>query len=250
MVIIGAAFTFVGLVAYGLTLATHALTFRFGRPFFRSYRVRFWLCKLVTELFLETGFAWICAPIMLVFVSRLISGPAGTLISFGFPFILGQFVLIWVNLWAPLESSVIVKRMAALGLSPAQYPGGLPIGISDPAKGSMKKFFLIEEDLGLLWFTPTHLTYRGDSAAWDIYRDDLQEIERKVDPGAVSAYFGAIHVILHARQPDQSIRKIRLHPQSNWTLTRTTKALDSLARQIQSWKSNPPANGLLVENHP
>src|SRR5688572_32674933 len=119
----------------------------------------------------------------------------------------------------PHPRSTLFPYTTLFRSSPAQFPGGIPIGISDPAKSTMKKFLLVEEDLGLLWFTPTHLTYRGDDAAWDVAREDLLHVERKADPGAVSAYFGAVHVILHVRQPDGTTRQIRLHPQSSWTLT-------------------------------
>src|SRR5688572_32692008 len=62
----------------------------------------------------------------------------------------------------PHPRSTLFPYTTLFRSSPAQFPGGIPIGISDPAKSTMKKFLLVEEDLGLLWFTPTHLIYRGE----------------------------------------------------------------------------------------
>jgi len=62
-----------------------------------------------------------------------------------------------------------------------QMAAGIPIGISNPNKSSLKKFTIIEEDLGMLWVTPDTLIYRGDTMGFDIGRSQMIEVERKVE---------------------------------------------------------------------
>jgi hypothetical protein len=236
-VVAGAAFGGAGVAVYGLTLATRCFTFRFDRPFFRGYRFKGWVLKVVIELFLSCGFSFLCSPTLVAVLYGTIPGRALTLVSLGIPFLVAQFLFAWLATMGPVERSLIVRRMVALGLGPDRSPGGVPVGVSDPAKSSLKKFPLVEEDLGMLWFSPTHLSFRGDTTMWDFAREDVLDVERKADAGATSSYFGAVHVVLRVRQADGGERRVRLHPEGAWTQTGTARALEALATRLNLWRS-------------
>jgi hypothetical protein len=167
----------------------------------------------------------------------LLPGQALTVVAMGLPFVTAQLVLAWLAIMGPVERLLIARRMEAMGFGPERYPGGVPMGVSDPTKNSMKKFPLVEEDMGMLWFSPTHLSFRGDVTSWDVARDDILDVERKADAGATSSYFGAVHVVLRVRTADGAERRVRLHPEGNWSSTGVARALDALAADLNLWRS-------------
>lgn len=242
LALVGVGFWVVAGVAYGLIYVTRAFTFRFDRPFFRAYRFKALPMKVVVELPLAVGFSFVCAPLLLTMLDGVVRGQLLALVAFGVPFVMAQFTFAWLATLAPVERLLIERRMAAMGLGPDRAPGGLPMGVSDPARNSMKKFPLVEEDLGMLWISPTHVSYRGDTTAWDFARADVLDVERKADAGSTSSYFGAVHVILRVRQADGSERRIRLHPEGRLTQTGTARALDALAADLNLWRSTGTAD--------
>ena len=226
-----------GAAFYGLCALTRCFTFRFDRPFFRVYRWKGWVLKIVCDLLFTFGFALVCAPMLFTLLYGLLPGQVVSVVGLGVPFVLAQFVTAWLTLMGPIERRLILRRMTALGMGSDRFPDGLPMGISDPARNSFKKFPLIEEDMGLLWLTPTHVSYRGDATMWDAARGDVLEIERKADAGSTSSYFGAVHVVLRIRQADGSERRIRLHPEGSWTHSGQARALELLATTLKRWQA-------------
>jgi hypothetical protein len=160
-------------------------------------------------------------------------------VSFFAPFIAAQIFFMWFGVWSPLETMVVRKRLTACGFTRDQLATGITIGISDPARNSLKKMTLVEEDLGMLWIGDDVLSYRGDGQSFDVPRGDLLAVERKADAGAASSYFGAVHVIIRFRQPDGTERRVRLHPEQVWTQTGRARALNYLAERLESWRQSP-----------
>lgn len=245
LLIFAAAAAVLGLAVYGIAYVTRCLTFRFSRPFFPAYRWKSWFFKLAYELLLQVAFAFACAPTMFALLYGRLPGQIVTLVGIGAPFVLAQFVMTWLITAGPIDRAVIARRMAALGFDPENLPGGIPIGVSNPDRSSLKKFPCIEEDLGTLWLTATHVSFRGDTTAWDVPRHDVLAIDRKADAGATSSYFGAVQVILRVRQPDGTDRRIRLHPEGDWTQSAHARALNTLAARLHAWRQidQPPAAG-------
>jgi len=146
-----------------------------------------------------------------------------------------QIVQLWVLIWSPQEKRIIIKRLAVLGIMPAQLQSAALVGLSNPASGLTKRFAAIEEDMGALWVQPDLLMYRGDGEQFDLTRDQLAQMERKADNRSTSVLGGIAHVILHVRLSDGSIRQIRLHTEGHWTMGRKRKAMDALADAIARW---------------
>jgi hypothetical protein len=237
-----AAAAVLGLAVYGVAFATRCLTFRLDRPFFPAYRWKAWVFKLAYELLLQVAFAFACAPTVFALLYGRLPGQVVALVGLGAPFVLAQFVMTWLTTTGPIDRAVIARRMAALGFGPDRLPGGLPMGVSNPDRSSFKKFPLIEEDLGMLWLTSTHLSFRGDATAWDFPRADVLAVERKADAGATSSYFGAVQVILRVRQSDGVERRVRLHPQGGFTQSAHAAALNTLADRLESWRRIDPSS--------
>ena len=101
-------------------------------------------------------------------------------------------------------------------------------GISDPAKSGMKKFSMVEDDLGMLWLEPRTIRYLGDSQAFEIDRSQVIAVERAADKGSIAAYAGAVHMIIHWRDKAGQDKLVRLHLENYWTL-------GALARMLSSW---------------
>ena len=239
--IIGFVFALLGVAVYGLVLLTNNFTMDFSRPFFSTFGGKLWFGNLLVGLLVQGGLAFMISPVLI----RLLWGvlPQNLLIPVSFfgPFIVLQFVMVWLAMWAPLETIVIRKRLTAMGVTGEQLASGIPIGISDPAHSSLKKLTLVEEDLGMLWLAPDRMIYRGDRQQFDITRRQLISIGRKADAGSTSSYFGASHVILTFMQDDGTQRSVRLHPEGDWTMTRKARALNRLAERIEAWHSGPVA---------
>jgi hypothetical protein len=175
---------------------------------------------VVTPILMMIGLSWTIS---------LIAPLLGT-------FVLVQFLTIWVNIWKPLEKSIVKRRMAACGVSDADIESGICIGISDPAKSSFKKMTMVEEDIGMLWLWDNELAYIGDTYGLNIGRKQLIEVQRAADAGSMSAYGGNVHVILRFRTIDGVERRTRLHTEGFWTMGGRAKASDSLAEKLVCWQ--------------
>jgi hypothetical protein len=239
LIVVGIVVAAIGMALYGLILLTNLFTFDFTRPYFSAHGGKLWVANLLVGLFLQAGFAFVMAPTVMAVLAPVLQGSALTLVAFFVPFFFAQLVLIWLSIWAPLETGIIAKRLQAKGIGPELLSRGHYIGISDPSKSSLKKMTLVEEDMGMLWLEPHALMYRGDAVDFDVSRDQLLAIERQADAGSTSSYFGAVHVILRIAAPDTSggERRVRLHPEGDWTLTAKARALNDLAERLTSWKS-------------
>jgi hypothetical protein len=240
--VLGVVTIFLGLAAYAIVYFTHGFTFNFDRPYYRGFARRMWFVNLIVGFLLQAGVAFMLFPVVARVLSPILPSAALFPVSYFGPFVLAQLVMIWFLLWSPVERAAIRRRMGGLGIVPEQMRDALPVGISDPAKNSLKKLAGIEEDVGMLWLSPDNLIYRGDQNWLSIPRDALLEIERKADAGATSSYFGAVHVILRYRDDGAGEEKrVRLHPQGNWTMTGHAHALNDLAERLESWRISPQA---------
>ncbi|MHC4441121.1 MAG: hypothetical protein ACYTF1_15850 [Planctomycetota bacterium] len=229
----------IGLAGYYLVLCTCCFTNDFSRPFFRSLKAKLYVANIVVSLFIVLGLALFVS----VFIRPiLLAAGISPLYSFMIPafgaFFILNFVLMWFQIWAPLEKKVIARRLGALGI-PLQYiQTGTYIGVSDPTKSSFKKMTLVEDDCGMLWVTPTTISYRGDTETFDIQRDQLIEVERRADAGDNDSLAGVVNVIMKIRQDDGQQRSIRLHCEGCWTQSAKARAMDRLTSEITQWQEN------------
>jgi hypothetical protein len=63
-------------------------------------------------------------------------------------------------------------------------------------------------------------------------------IERKADAGSATMLSGTAHVILEIKQPDGSLRQIRLHSEGVWTLGASRRRMDEFAQRIVTWQQS------------
>jgi hypothetical protein len=150
-----------------------------------------------------------------------------------------QIAQMWILIWGPLEKRFIVKRMAALGITPQQLAGAFLVGLSNPQRSSFKKFGTVEEDVGALWVGPEQLIYYGDGEQFGLTRSHIMQIERKADSGSTSMLGGIAHVVLHVTQSNGSLRQIRLHNEGPLTMGQKRVAMEQLAEAILQWHGNP-----------
>jgi hypothetical protein len=245
LVVLGLTLMTLGGALYGVVLATRCFTFRFDQPFMTTFPWKLWVLNLAVGLLLQSGFSIVCAP-------GLVQALAGALppvvllpVAFFGPFLLAQFVLIWLQLFAPLEKSLISRRLVALGCAPESHLGGIFIGTSDASRSSFKRFPIVEQDMGMLWISPQRLVYRGDRQWFDLTPQQVTAIERRADAGSSSSYFGAVHVILHVASTNGAPpQRLRLHPEGQWTMTSKTRALNDLAERLSAWKIAPAPAGI------
>ncbi|MGB7157512.1 MAG: hypothetical protein WBD40_05565 [Tepidisphaeraceae bacterium] len=239
LIALGIVSAALGAAIYGLILLTSVFTFDFTRPYFRTFGGKLWVANLVVGMLIAAGFAFVMAPTLLAILGPLMPGGIVAIVAVMLPFFIAQLFFVWLTIWAPLETGIIAKRLGAKGIGPDLLSRGHYIGISDPTKSSLKKMTLVEEDMGMLWLEPDALMYRGDAVDFDVVRDQLLAIERQADAGSTSSYFGAVHVILRIAAPGQpgGERRVRLHPEGDWTLTGKARALNDLADRLASWKA-------------
>jgi hypothetical protein len=226
-----------GVLGYVLVLATQCFTFDWRKPFWKAFRVKLYVANIIVPLLIifSVGFfvSMVVTPILMAIgLSRVIS----FIVPIAATLVIGQLVLVWVNIWVPLEKTVVKKRLAGRGISNENTERGMYVGISDPGKSSFKKMTVVEEDVGMLWMKGDELIYVGDSDTFRIQRGQLIEVERAADSGGMAAYGGAVHVILRFREAEGAERRIRLHTQGSWTLGGVAKTLDSLAQRLVSWQ--------------
>lgn len=158
------------------------------------------------------------------------------MISFLAVLIPGQLLLTQLNIWNPIIRSLITRRVLALDTSPDDMRKGIFAGVSDPSVSSMKKFGLIEDDIGMLWLTPEFIRYRGDGQSFEIRREQLLKIERVTDKGSIAAYAGAVHIILHWQDDKGAGHMTRLHLENYWTLGALARMFDDLNKRLLDWK--------------
>ena len=235
-----------GFALYGLVLLTTAFTFTYTRPVLPGLKVRLWFINVFVPLLAQSGAALMMAPFLLAILSRFLSPTVAGIAAFFGPFVLMQLVFAWFTPWAPVLRSAVTKRLSAMGILPDALRAGTFVGTSDPSRNSFKKLTLVEDDLGMLWFAPAMLSYRGDSSGWDIPRDDIVGIERRADAGSTSAYFGAVAVILVYRGPDGAERRVRLHGNGAWTMSGAARLQNALAERLKAWREMPPENAALL----
>ena len=226
-----------GMAAYMLTLGTHCFTFNFHKPFWNSVKKKLYVMQIVVTVFLGIGTA-----------SLVSMGVTPFLMAFGLPlsiasaiplmgtFMMVQFLTVWIDIWQPLGKSILKKRLATLGVDRELIDKGIAVGISDPAKSSFKKMSMVEEDVGIFWLYENELVYKGDGDSFNISREQFIELERVADAGSTSAYFGNVNVIIRYRADDGTEHRIRLHPETAWTMSGKAKHSDYLAENIIRWK--------------
>src|SRR5690349_7172144 len=184
MMFFGLVSCVLGAALYGLCLLTGGLTFGYDKPVLGALKVRFWFINFFVGFLFQTGLALIVGSGLVAAVGAYLPPGVGFAICFFGPFILAQFLFVWLTLWGPLERIVIRRRLAAEGISADHLHDGIFIGMSDPTRSSFKKFSLVEDDVGVLWFGPQRLVYRGDSMWWETERGYLEPIERRADAGS------------------------------------------------------------------
>jgi hypothetical protein len=151
-------------------------------------------------------------------------------------FILVQLLSIFIDIWQPLGKSTVKRRLTAHGVPDEELANGMCIGISDPAKSSLKKMTMVEEDVGLFWLNENELVYKGDAESFHVSREQFIDTQRAVDADSMSAYCGNVHVIIRFRTADGTERRVRLHSEGTWTMRGRAKESDSLAEKLICWK--------------
>jgi hypothetical protein len=238
---------FLGLMGYVLILATNFFKFDFQWPFMPGLINRIRVGNLTVQFAIMGGISLIVSPL----VARLLRSflpPAIALPASGLlPFVMLQVFFMWLDMWAPVQHSMIKQRMLAMGIAWEYIASGTLAGISDPA--SKRHFGLVEDDLGVLWFTPSALVYRGDTLWFDIRPDQLLAIERRASERDASSYFGAVHIILRYIDSDDAERSLMLHAEA-WTATGLAKALNRMAQNLEVWWQQARAQNLTVSAAP
>jgi len=236
MIVSGGFLLAVGVGAYLLTILTCGLTFDFTRPVWGGLKGRLFLANILVPIFFALGLGCLFS----AFISPVLTalgtddGIANLLPMMAIVAIV-QVVQLWVLVWAPLERRVIARRLAALGITPPQLAGGTLVGLSNPASGLAKRFATIEEDMGALWVSQDQLVFWGDGEQFGLTRDQIIQIERKVDARSTTMLCGLAHVILHVRQSDGSERLIRLHVEGLWTMGQKRRMMERLSDMLSTW---------------
>ncbi len=229
------------VAAYFIAFATQCFTFNYNKPIWKALRVRFYIANIIIPVFAGLTLG-LCSAAFLTPI--LTSTGLSFAVAFAIPclgmFMVSQFILSYVSIWTPIQKNAVKKRMAAFGISIENMQWGIHMGISDPAKSSLKKLTTIEEDIGMLWIKPDLIVYRGDADGFIIRRGLLAQIERLTDSGSIAALTGALNVVIRFRNQDGTERRVRLHPQDCWTLRQVATKSNDLADQITTWHDNPP----------
>lgn len=232
----GGFFLMLGLIGYFTVIFTGCFTFDYSRPVWVAVKTKQYVANIMVVVGLGLGAGFILSAFLSPVLTSLGLDPQlanmGPLMAV---LILFQVMQLWVLIWSPVERRTIVKRLAALGITPAHLQGATLVGLSNPASGLAKRFAAIEEDMGALWITPQQLMFRGDVEQFDLNREQVVEIERRGDNRSTTALAGIAHVILHVRLPDGGIRVIRLHVEGLWTMGQKKKVMNKLAEAIAQW---------------
>ncbi len=235
--ILGCFFLLLTASVYATTILTDCFTFNFSRPVWSKIRVRLFLVRIVVTTLgmFSVVFLGIC--FLNPFFQKMGLGPSAT---YSGPLVIAliviQSVMIWVSIWAPVERGVVFQRLAAQGISRRELDRGVLIGLSDPGKSSTKRFGAIEEDIGMLWFDPDCLNYRGDNRQFSVTREELIGVDRQTDAGNTTALSGTAHVILCICR-ERAGDRIRLHTEGVWTMGGKRKSMEALAARIAEWRA-------------
>lgn len=242
MAFFGIVFLGIGLAAYLATFYTNCLTFNFSGPVWRGLKVKIYFANILVPLGFALGLGFLLVGLLgpLLIAAGLNRGLATIGPVMAMIFVL-QVAQLWILIWGPLEKRIIHKRTAALGITPEQLTGAFLVGLSNPAKSSMKKLGLVEEDVGALWVGPDQLIYWGDGEQFGLTREQVLAIERRTDSGSTSMLGGIAHVILHVEQTADNVRQIRLHTEGLVTMGQKRKAMEQLAQAIAEWHSQAPS---------
>lgn len=223
-------------IAYVIFWAMDCFTFNFKAPYFKSFKVKIYLANIFIPIgFLLAISLFISAPTTPVLAQLGLPEPLPFLAPFLTTLVFGQLALSWVDIWTPVERTIVRKRAAAMGIDPIRFNQGRLIGISDPSKSCFKKLTFVEEDVGVLWIEPNQLVYIGDNDRFAFKREDIVSIEKKANPGGMAAYAGAVNPILLCRGADGVERSVRLHAWGNWTLGGLSKSQKLLSIKLESW---------------
>jgi hypothetical protein len=226
-----------GFTSYAAAILTHCFTFNFKKPIWDSVKKKLYLMNIVVLVLTGAGAASFVSMIVMPVLTKLgLSWTISVSAPFLITFIAVGFLSMWINIWRPLELSIVKKRLAACGVSNEVLEKGICIGISDPAKSSFKKMTMVEEDIGMLWLRDKELVYIGDTTGFNISRNQLVEVERGADAGSMSAYGGDVHVILRFKTNDGAQHRIRLHTEGHWTMGSRARASDDLEEKLVRWQ--------------
>src|ERR1043166_683141 len=177
---VGCFFFGLGIAGYLIVVFTNSLTFDLSKPAGGRVKTKKYVANIVVTVLLGLGMGFavsaFVSPVLMVL--GFSSGLANMLPVLGMVGLV-QVIELWVLIWSPLERRFITSRLLAQGITPAQLQTGIPIGLSNPASGALKRVGAIEEDMGELWVEPEQLVYRGDGEHLTISRDQLARIERK-----------------------------------------------------------------------
>ena len=236
MIIIGLFFLGIGVIGYFVVLLTQCFSFDFKHPVWPGIKGKLFVANILVPLAASLGLGFALSSVLTpMLIARGVSSEIAGLIP-----VLGmvgvvQIVQLWILVWAPLEKRVIRKRLEAQGIVAGQLNSAVLVGLSDPASGMLKRFGMIEEDVGALWVGPEQLVYWGDRERFGISREQITRIERKADTRSTSLLGGIAHVILHVATPSGTERQIRLHTEGHWTMGQKREAMDRLGDVIEAW---------------
>lgn len=227
---------FVAVIGYVVVLLTNCFTFDFNKPFFAKFKKKLYFIHIVIALGLSlaVGF-FVSVPVTPILVRFNLPEPIPFIAPILISLIVVQLILVWVNIWTPLNRAIVRRRAAALGIDPISLEKGIIVGVSDPERSSFKKLTLVEDDVGVLCIEPAQLVYKGDTENFELKRDNVISVECKADSGSMASYAGAVYPILRYRNPDGSERRIRFHAWGNWTLGGMSKSLKLLSLKLKSW---------------
>jgi hypothetical protein len=233
---VGGFFLVLGVMSYLAVIFSGCFTFGYNQPVWGAVKTRNFFANIIVTVLLALGAGFTLAAFLGPVLTLLgLDAGLANLLPVMLMIVGVQLVQMWVLIWSPLEKRIIIKRMAALGITPAQLQSAALVGLSNPASGLAKRFAAIEEDMGALWVGPDLLIYRGDNEQFDITREQLMQTERKADNRSTSVLGGIAHVILHVKLADGNVRQIRLHTEGHWTMGQKRKAMDALAEAIARW---------------
>ena len=231
-----------GAVAYLIVIQTQCFTFNFRRPVWSSAKDKIYVANILVPVIFMIGVGLLLAALVTPLLEQSgFSKDAAWLTPIIGSIVVLQLALVWVNLWAPLEKRLIARRLAAQGITPEQMQSVSFVGLSDPSRSSLKKFSMVEDDVGMLWVDAERLIYVGDKEQFDLTPEQVLAAERKVDAASTTALSGTAHLILRVRRPDGAERQIRLHTEGVWTLGQKRTAMNALAQRINEWLAAAPA---------
>ena len=233
-------FGFFGLVAgvagYFIVIATVCFTFNYQRPVWHTVKIRQYILNIIVVVALGTGLGLIVSAILSPVLNGLgLQEAQADIFPIVGVIIIVQLAQLWVLVWSPMEKRLIMKRLAAQGITAEQLRGATLVGLSNPASGMRKRFGSIEEDMGALWVAPERLAFRGDVEQFDLTREQVTQVERRADKGSTTMLAGIAHVVLHVQLPTGMTRQIRLHVEGLWTMGQKRRAMDALAETINQW---------------